>query len=135
MAYALPYDDISEEGLSRIVESIATDFGLNSQVINNVSYMIIPHIITTPFYVQSYAVAMVPSLEIYFAEKDESGSGLEMYKTLLNRQDTSLSFAEHLTRAGLSSPFTDGLLRELANEIYYAITGKEAEDIPGGIAA
>ncbi len=123
IAYQLPYEQISAESLNQAVALAAEKIGLNSSLINDISYVMIPHVVLYPFYVQSYCTSVTASLEIYFKELDRSGSGFETYITLLKRGDGNLTLEEELGRAGLSSPFEAGLLKEIADRIHYELLG------------
>ena len=122
LMYSIPYENITKESLSECVASAAESFGLN--YINDISAIAkVSHLFLYPFYVQSYAVSIIPSLEIYFMEAEEKGSGLQAYKLLMERSEDGLTLVEALESAGLSSPFEKGRVRAIADEIYYSITG------------
>ena len=84
--------------------------------------MPIPHVFLYPFYVQSYVTSGLTSLEIYFAEIDNAGSGFEAYKALLKRTD-GLTFSEHIEAANLTSPFDENMPKNIADKLYYHIVG------------
>ena len=121
--YSLPYDEITAENLNAAVVSAAELFGLNTDYVNDISVAFIPHIFIYPFYVQSYCTSILPSLEMYFKEVESVGSGFEAYRTVIDRTESDLDFIEAITAAGLTSPFSDGAIRDIANDIYYAIVG------------
>ncbi len=121
--YALKYEDITLENMNGIVVDIATEYSLNTEYINDISIVMIPHIFLYPHYVQSYSVSIVPSLDILFMEEKVEGEGFEAYMTLIKRESEGLSFEEELARAGIDSPFKDDKLKELANNIYYKYFG------------
>ena len=122
-AYKLDYDEITLEKLNETVKAAADNFKLNSKIINNVSYVSIPHIFLYPFYVQSYCTSVLPALELYLLEGEEKGAGLAAYKILINRNDENHDFEEALATASLTSPFEKDVLRKIANDIYFSITG------------
>ncbi len=134
-AYSIPTEDISKETLDAAVLRAAMYLGLNPQAFDSTEDVMIPHIFLYPTYVQSYVTSITSALEIYFLETDEPGRGFETYKTLIDREDSSLTFEEHLERAGLSSPFKDGMLKRIADKIYYAMLGKHYYETPGDNAA
>ena len=123
IAYALPYDMITKENLDKAIATAAEEFGLNTEYVNDISIAFIPHIFLYPFYVQSYCASIVPALQLYFLEDEESGKGLEAYKMIIDRTENDLTFKETLELAGLPSVFEDGALRNLSDKIYYSITG------------
>ena len=128
-AYELAGNEISEQRLNDLIQDIAPDFGINAQSLGGVSGVIIHHIMTSPFYVQSYATAIIPSLELYFMEAETEGSGLDAYKTLIDRTESGDGFLENLARAGLTSPFAEGYLESIAEKIYEAIMGRKYDEL------
>lgn len=125
LAYSIPYSDIDEASLCDAVVDAAEKFGFNTKVTNNLSAVSIPHIFLYPFYVQSYCTSVVPALELYFMEESNEGLGISAYKKLINRSDTNITFNVALESAGLSSPFDKELLKKIANNIHYTITGAD----------
>lgn len=123
IAYKLAYSEISKESLDRAVLSAAADFSLNTEVINDISAVNIPHIYLYPMYVQSYCTSILPSLELYFMEGEEALSGLKAYKSVLDLSDDELGFVEMLNRTGLTSPFDNGVIRMITDKIYFEIVG------------
>ncbi len=128
LIYALPYEQITEENLNAAVVQSANIFGLNTKYVNDISVAFIPHLFIYPFYVQSYCTSIIPALEIYFMEIDESGSGLEAYKKIIDRTESDLTLVETIESAGLASPFDDGVIRNLSDRIYYKIIGSHYYD-------
>lgn len=125
MAYALPYEEITRERLDGLAGEAFAAFGFHDESLADLTQFMIPHVVLYPFYVQSYAVSLLPSLELYFAEAACTGAGFEAYKTLLKREDNTLSLEDQLHRAGLSSPFASGQLKAVLNDIYRALTGAD----------
>ena len=137
LAYAIPYDQISEETLNSAVVLAAYEFGLNTAYVNDITVAFIPHIFLYPFYVQSYCTSLIPALQFYFMEIDEAGSGVEAYKAYIDRNETDYDFEESLESAGLTSPFLENTVQEIVAKIYYEITGSRysPEGVGGGSAA
>lgn len=123
-AYELEYDEITEENLNKLVADAAGLMGLNSEFVNRLDYVLIPHIVEYPFYVQSYCTSLVASLSILEMETKEEGAGLEAYLNLIDREGEDKTFEEYLGGAGITSPLADGRIREAANFIYRYMTGK-----------
>ena len=123
IAYQIPYDDISEKTLDEAVAEAAEKIGLSSTVLNDLCYVTIPHVMLYPFYVQSYCTSAAAALDIYFAELDAQGEGFTTYTALLKRDGGNLTFEEELERVGLTSPFSDDFLREIADKIHYELLG------------
>lgn len=115
IAYSIPAENISRETLNAAVIQAANAMGLRSDAINDISFVLIPHIFRYPFYVQSYCTSAAVSLEIYFAELKSEGAGFEIYKELITREEGGLTFEEYLTEAGLTSPFEVDYLKGIAN--------------------
>lgn len=118
-AYKLEYDEISEERLSQIVKEVSRDMGLVEQ---DLSAVLIEHIMLYPFYVQSYCTSMVAALDIYFAECENEGRGIEIYMDLIKREEMQ-SFTDELSSVGINSPFAENRLKDIANRVYYKING------------
>ncbi len=122
-AYQIPYENVSRETLGHAVSEAASFIGLNSAYLNDVYYVMIPHLFLYPFYVQSYCTSAAVSLDIYFTELEDEGEGLAIYKDLIDRGEDELTFVEHLTNAGLDSPFNDNYLRDIANKVHFKLLG------------
>lgn len=130
--YDLRIDEINDRTVTNAIKRAATDIGLNADALvpneelgiyHALDYVLIPHLIQYPFYVESYCTSVAVALEIYFTESEEEGAGLSAYKTLIKREDDSLTFEEYLSGAGLSSPFSAKFVEEIAYKIYYDILG------------
>ena len=132
--YRIEYDNISEETINDAVKKASLAiFGVDSY--SDMYYVLIPHTILEPFYVQSYCTSVSSALEIFFIENEERGKGVSIYKDLV-KVDGELSFTEELDVSGLSNPFGEAFLKEISDDIQYLILGyhyfTEAE---GGNAA
>ena len=128
IAYDIEYDDVSEESLTDAVgEAFEYILGPDFTVESSLSYVLIPHIALYPCYVESYVTSGIVSLEIFFAESyrtGSAGSGLEMYNRLISRGASNLGLEGLLESAGLTSPFASGQVKNIANNLYYQIIGK-----------
>ncbi len=120
--YELPYDAITLDSVNKTVADTAKSFGLSSAV-NSAEYILIPHIILYPFYVQSYSTSAAVAAEIYCAEIKNPGDGFEIYSKLLDRSEGAFEFEEQIKKAGLTSPFEDGALRNIVDRIYFSVVG------------
>lgn len=128
-AYGLEYDQITVKKLNEITnEAFLEVYGReleNGQ--DAFRYVIIPHTILYPFYVESYVSSAIPALEMFFMESyrtGEVGKGFETYQLLVSREG-DVAFTEQLEKAGLSSPFEQGTVKKIANLIHYQILGKD----------
>lgn len=120
--YELDYDQITESNLNDAMRRASiTIFG--QDYYDDYTLAIMIHTVEYPFYVQSYCTSATPALELFFMEVEEEGRGLEAYKNLIDREDISLSDRELLEEVGLSSPFKENLLRDLADDIHYYVLG------------
>ena len=137
--YEFEYDEITEANLNRALENaFYTIYGEEIPTGLTYSSLVIPHTVCYPFYVESYVTSGIVSAEIFFKESymtGENGAGLAIYKNLIKRENNNISFSDALEEVGLTSPFAEGHIREIANNIYYQIIGKDyyknCEDIPG----
>ncbi len=122
LAYQLPYEDITEENLNKLVVEAATAMKLNTEYINSLSDVIIIHLIDTPFYVQSYCTSLTASLDIYFTECQSEGRGIAAYKAIVQRND-EVGFETVLENSGVPSPFRKNAIQTLTDKIYFSIIG------------
>ena len=128
--YSLDYDDISVKSLQQAASDAFYD--IYGQHLENgtdlLKYVIMPHTILYPCYVESYVVSAIPALEIFFLESyrtGESGKGFEAYDALIRRESSDVSLTEQLSKAGLSNPFEQSTIKKIANLIHYQILGKD----------
>lgn len=128
MAYDIDYDDITEARLNSALANAAecvygTDIGYTPYLYE----VIIPHTVLYPFYVESYVTSGIVSLELFFMESHltgSAGSGMALYKQIVKRESSDQTFFEIIDNAGLTSPFADGHVKKIANNIYYQRMGK-----------
>lgn len=123
LVYDLDYNEITANNINGAVsEASLAIFG--ADIHNDLSSVLITHTMLYPHYVQSYCTSLTTSLEIFFMETNEDGCGIDIYMSLIDRNDSeSLSYTEELTSAGLSSPFEDGYLKYIADMIHFRIMG------------
>lgn len=133
--YELEYSDINIDNVNAIVGEACEHITGSNQLIlmgyapqdfNSLDNILIPHFIIAPVYVQSYVTSIIPSLDIYFREIEASGSGIEIYKEYIEKSNERLSFVEQLGAVGLNSPFDEGVISRLADQIILHISGKVA---------
>ena len=122
-AYDIAYESINEETLIDAMKRAAKDMGMSEDYFDSLDHVLIPHIILYPFYVQSYPVSAAIALEIYYIEETSEGDGLEAYLELIDRENADLTFEAIIEDAGLTSPFTTGYLKGIADMIHYDIMG------------
>ena len=122
-AYDIAYNDISEESLVAAMKRAAADMGMSEDYFDSLDYVLIPHIMLYPFYVQSYTVSAAVALEIYYVEVSGDGDGFDAYIELIDRSEEFETFVENLWDAGLTSPFSENYMKMLADMIHYDIMG------------
>ena len=76
------------------------------------SWVDVPHFYEMPFYVISYPVSNDIALQIYDAELNEAGAGLELFNEMLEKPHANL--AEIIESTGLESPFCTGRAGHIA---------------------
>ena len=109
--YGLTGADLSAEGLYRLYEQVALDFGFDSIGYDPREFVEITHFYTNPMYVFSYVVSNDAAMQMYQLEQEETGSGLRLMEENL---DTLQSyFQAFLEEAGLESPFAEGRIQEV----------------------
>ena len=79
-----------------------------------------------PGYYISYAVSMIPSLDIFFSAADDWDAAVGIYQKLTTELDEDPTFLEALEDAGLATPFEDTLFNKLMKR-YEEPKGEEAE--------
>ena len=128
LVYELEYDEISVASINSVIEeAFSLIYGDELSIVGNLSYVAIPHTILYPFYVESYVTSGLMALDIFFAESartGKSGDGFAIYESFINIGDESTSLIEMLEKSGLDSPFADGRVRDIANDFYYQVMGK-----------
>lgn len=127
LIYDIDVDKITKESLDSAVIEAANTLSMNTDHYSSLECVMITHLFNSPLYVQSYATSILSSLEIFFAELDEEGAGVEIYRKLVYREEV-LDYNDRLSSAGLSSPFAEGLIKRLSDKIHYTIMGSHFFD-------
>ena len=122
IVYELSEDEITIDSLSASVQEAAKSLSLNHVHYNSLSDILVTHFFNSPLYVQSYLTSLTSSLEIFFAELENEGEGMNIYKELVKREP-GLDYSEHLSSVGLSSPFEENLVKLLVDKIYFTLSG------------
>lgn len=123
-AYALSYDDITEENLNAIIAECEEKFSYPENTFSLDDTVLVPHVVLYPGYVQSYCTSALVSLNIYFTELDNAGAGFAAYKELILRDEDS-SFESNLSKTGLASPFDADFVKSICNRIHRLICGTD----------
>ena len=128
LVYELEYSRITEDNLETVlINAFETIYGTVPTEGLSLSVAVIPHTVCYPFYVESYVSSALVALELFFMESyvtGKSGNGLEVYMDLIKRENSDVTLTEALESVGLTSPFTEGQVKKIANNIYYQIIGK-----------
>ena len=128
IAYGLGYDEITEANLNEAVESaFRLIFGADYSIEAKIDFVLSEKTILSPFTTESDVVAELIALDIFFKESHRTGSvteGFKLYEALINRGGKYYTLSEALEIAGIDSPFEEGKVKEIADNIYFHITGK-----------
>jgi len=103
-------DTSDPDALCYLFAELSVEWGYHedeNDIIARSGWITVPHIFQYPSYVFSYCIASDIALQLGKKECDKRGSGLEIYASLLERDNTD-DFVTVLTKAGLSSPFESG---------------------------
>lgn len=105
-------EELTVERVGELYEEICLSFGFDSrEEWDSRSFITVSHFFTTPMYMISYVVSNDLAVQIYQAELENPGAGLEIYTEALWSQDSYIiSFAETL---GLTSPFDPSRMNSL----------------------
>ncbi len=106
-AYALEGDALNTQSVCDLFERICQEYGLDMWDVDCRGFVDITHFFTNPMYVFSYVVSNDAAMQLYQMEKEEAGSGLELYQKSLSTVEET-GFLAFLEAAGLESPFADG---------------------------
>lgn len=116
--FALDDKDLTPEALNEIFLACNEKFGMamlymGMEDLLSKMWIDIQHFFVAPYYVISYCVSNDAALQIYQNELYD-GSGLDTYYNLL-LIDRESSLLERLEAAGMTSPFTEGRIDDLAD--------------------
>ena len=123
LVYSLDADEVTPEKINSLVRE-ASLYIYGEAKYSDGAEVIMMHTMLYPFYVQSYASSLIPSLEIFFTENEAHTEGLKIYKKLISEGLGAGSFSEGLELSGLSSPFNEASVKKIANSLYSYLTGK-----------
>ena len=74
-----------------------------------------------PVYYVSYAVSLIPSIDLYFMASEDWDSAMEVYIGLTRELEPDAAFLEALEQAGLASPFEEKVYQSIASMYGVAI--------------
>lgn len=110
--YDLEGDDLSVEGLYRLYEEVAEQFGFDAMGYDCREFVDVNHFYTNPLYLVSYVLSNDAALQLYQLEQEAEGSGAALFQEHLATQEPK--FLAFLETAGLESPFAPGRMAEVA---------------------
>ena len=106
-------EELTVEGIRAIYEAVGKESGFDTGDWDCRDYVMVPHFFTNPLYVISYVVSNDAAMQIYEAERKDSGAGRSVLENgLVSQQVSILAFLED---TGLESPFRPGRAKELAS--------------------
>ena len=118
--YSLPYEEVTVENINAIAADCAEEFGLTiAEPWENYyakSWIEIPHLFQSPFYVISYCTGCDVAIQLYELAEEDIENGVNTYYDLID-WDWNLTFIENVERAGLESPFDDGRIEDCVEVI------------------
>lgn len=101
--YSLTGDELSVEGLYRLYDRVAQDFGFDAPGYDRREFVTITHFYTNPLYIISYVVSNDAAMQLYELELAQPGSGLARFMDHLDTEEEY--FLAFLKSADLTSPF------------------------------
>lgn len=107
--YSLTGEGLSVEGLYRLYEEVALEYGFDSAEYDKREFVTISHYFTDPMYIISYVVSNDAALQLYQMELDQTGAGLACLENSLDSEEAYI--LAFLKEAGLQSPFTLGRIK------------------------
>lgn len=112
IVYRTPGITLSEMNAS--YRELAVEYGLDEVYgYTGTEWALISHTFQTPLYYISYAVSMVPALELYELSQDDPTGARNAYFNIIKRSQ-SMQFQEVLEQNGLSSVFADATMQKIA---------------------
>lgn len=120
--YRLKGEEITAENVLAVYQQVGEEFGFAGGYWDAREFVMIPHFFTNPLYIISYVVSADAAMQIYQAERKETGAGLALMEANLDTdQPLFLAFVEE---AGLTSPFEPGRAAALRDTLRAGIWGK-----------
>jgi oligoendopeptidase F len=111
--FAGDYDSVDE--LNELYASICTEYGLTSAA--DYGWTIVQHLFLYPFYYISYAVSLIPSLEIYSASLEDREKGIDMYNDLFDGTIECTGFIDLMNKSGFDNPFEEETIAGIAEKV------------------
>ncbi len=116
IVYSVDPELLNAETLNFLCHACAEQFGITGYSDDEYCALLwcdAAHLYENPFYVISYPVSVDAAMQLYEAELESAGLGVEIYDAMLPFENMQL--VEALEKAGFSSPFESGRLDAAAN--------------------
>lgn len=124
--YAYAHPDATLDELNDFYYFLCKDYGFDELYgYTGKEWVQIPHTFSSPLYYISYAVSVIPTLEIWSLSNTDRDEAVTAYLKIMNR-DAYPEFCETVIDAGLSNPFAESTIKNLANsaaDYLYSIKG------------
>jgi len=119
--YANP--DMTLEEMNEYYAELASAYGMTDLYgFSGTEWAIIPHTFQSPLYYISYAVSVVPSLELWAMAEEDENRAAATYQSLLHRP-TFTVLREVLAENGLSDPLAGATVKHLAEVLSETLIG------------
>ena len=106
--------DMTLDEINALYKDLAVEYGLDEVYgYEGTEWVLISHTFQTPLYYISYAVSMVPALELFELSQSDEAAAKSTYFSILMRAPYA-SFKEVLEQNGLSSVFLDSTIQRIA---------------------
>ena len=101
--------------MNDLYASLAEEYGLQQVYgYQGTEWVLISHTFQTPMYYISYAVSMVPALELFDLAQSDMESAKNAYFNIITRKSYE-TLGDVLKRNGLASVFDQNTIREIAS--------------------
>ena len=116
--YALDsVEGFTTEDFDEIIKEIAKEYGGAKKMKDAIGVDICEYwrqvSLEHPGYYISYAVSMIPSLDIFFSASEDWDAAVKIYQDLTLNLDEEAEFLETLEKVGLATPFEDTVFNKL----------------------
>ncbi|MDO4564358.1 MAG: hypothetical protein Q4C04_01945 [Clostridia bacterium] len=115
--YAYAHPDATLEELNAEYYRLSTEYGFaDLYLYSGLEWATIHHHFQLPMYYISYATSMLGALQVFEYSLDDYDAALNIYLQIQTRSSYS-KFRETLMNAGLSDPFSDDVVLNIANAV------------------
>jgi len=107
--------DMTLDEINALYKDLAVEYGLDEVYgFDGTEWVLISHTFQTPMYYISYAVSMVPALELFEESQDDPQSARADYFAILNR-DAYAQMQAVLSDNGLAPVFSEATIKRIAS--------------------